>query len=99
MNKIERPEFQSEGMIFDGSATTTIAKRSSLSLSLSSSAVIKKNKENELIPALLSSTTVKNISTTTNKNIKIVYLSLYLFVGLAGLLLLYSDSKIFKTYY
>ena len=56
MNKIERPEFQSEGMLFDGSATTTIARRSSLSLS--SSAVIKKNKENELIPALLSSTTV-----------------------------------------
>ena len=61
MNKIERPEFQSEGMIFDGSATTTIARRSSLSLSLSSSAVIKKNKEKELIPDLLSSTTVKNI--------------------------------------
>ena len=57
MNKIERPEFQSEGMLFDGSATTTIASRRS-SLSLSSSAVIKKNKENELIPALLSSTTV-----------------------------------------
>ena len=83
MNKIERPEFQSEGMLFDGSATTTmIATRSSLSLSLS--AVIKKNKENELIPALLSSSTVKNISTTTNKNIKIVYLSLFSFEGLAG---------------